>query len=115
MRRLLLLGVLLSCSPQPDPLFNREAFENKWWEIDSWGYNICFMAHEEEELFIYEEINDEWGIYWGGPFVYEEPGIYHIQDETLIVTQKDECWKIAGYGLLSYEVCDCTLMDWPKP
>lgn len=113
MNLIVLLATLFACTPEEE-LFDRNSFENEWWEIDTFGYNACFLVHSSHGIFIYEE---EYGVYPAGYWEYEEPGIYHVESESiddiesLEVKKKKDCWKISGYSILKIEACACTLIS----
>ena len=101
---IMIVLLMLGCSPAPQE-FDREAFEDKWWEFPQ--YPVCFNFHGTGDVLLYENrISNE------GPWYYCEPNYYEFKDgqELVQVTVEDECWKIEGYSeLASFIVCECTL------
>ncbi len=100
-----LLLLLFSCSNVGDDALNRELFENEWWELSS--LPICFNVHETGDLLIYDK-----GIYSEGPWKFEEPNSYIVQDNTIDVEQSGNCWNIYIRSQhLNDTACGCTLRD----
>ena len=104
---------LLSCVEFSQP-FERDKFENKWWEVQE--YSVCFNFHGSGDLLSYQDQELEKGE--GGRFVDEgewifyEPNEYEFLegDELISVTSNNDCWIIEGYSKLSpFTVCECTL------
>ena len=106
--RIFLLVLFLSCSPTTDVIsFDRSAFENEWWEINEYGYQAGFNFHESGDLLMYEE-----RIYTLGPFLFEEPNVYHsleYDEYSFLIYENDDCWKVEGYKDYTLDACVCTL------
>jgi hypothetical protein len=99
MKNLVVMLGLFSCYEQT--AFNREAFENKWWETNV--YPVCFNLHESGDLLLYEEsIRSE------GSWAFCEPNEYFVGDNSFAVTEEEECWKIKGLKQ-DLVACECTL------
>ena len=102
---ILLYYLILGCSTSD--LLDRESFENQWWEVQQ--YPVCFNFHtyEENELLIYQSVIEN-----HGPWEFVEPNQYEISDETLTVTQNEECWEVDGYKSYKIDACECSLISW---
>ena len=110
----LALLLLLSCVPSlDDQAFNREKFEDEWWEIQTLGYNICFLVRHDG---IVETFDPDYGISISGDWTYHEPGTYVVESQytnnpkTLTVKERNGCWNITGYSVLVVNACECTLL-----
>ena len=114
MRRLLIL-TLLSCTVPADS-FDKERFENTWWEIQE--YPVCFNFHESGDLLSYKDQTLEEG-QWGqfideGEWTFYEPNEYSVEDKTVFIFETEECWEIEGYFDNDNRIitaCDCTILQ----
>ena len=111
----LLALLAVSCTPEiENALFDRESFENNWWEINTIGYRACFFVDENGYVRIYEPGHSS---YIAGDWTYYEPGTYvvnsiHIEEpETLVVKKRNDCWNITGYTVFAINACECTLLE----
>tara|TARA_Y100000590_G_C15680584_1_gene999632 strand:- start:539 stop:880 length:342 start_codon:yes stop_codon:yes gene_type:complete len=113
LRLAIILLAFLACAPEQQELFDRSVFEDTWWEVNTLGYNACFLVHQSGEIFIFEP---DYGTYFAGSWEYEDPGMYHVESdslnnaEVLEIKKKKDCWKISGYSILKIEACACTLL-----
>jgi len=89
---------LLSCANIPQP-FERDEFENKWWEVQE--YSVCFNFHESGDLLSYQDQElekGEWGQFIDeGEWVFSEPNEYSVLDKSVFIYKKEECWEIEEY------------------
>ena len=100
-----LLLLLLSCSQVGNDTLNRGLFENRWWEFES--IKLCFNVHETGGLLIYDN-----NFYSEGPWTFEKPNSYIVQDDTFDVEQAGDCWNIYMHSQhLNDTACACTLVD----
>jgi len=106
------LLVLLSCVEFTT--FDREDFENTWWQMQE--YPICFNFHESGDLLSYEDQVLEEG-QWGrfideGEWVFYEPNEYSVEDQTVFVFETENCWEIEGYyDNRIITACECTILQ----
>jgi len=100
----MLIGLFLFLTACLSPAgFDPFVFENSWWELQE--YPACFNFHETGSFLVYENyITNE------GPWYFEEPNAYYIQDEQLEVFYKEECWEIRGYKNLNLTACECVIL-----
>ena len=104
---------LLSCVEFAPP-FEREEFENEWWEIQ--GHSMCFNFHESGDLLSYQEQILEEG-QWEqfveeGPWTFHIPNEYSVLDKSIFVYEDEECWEIEEYfDNKIITACECTLLN----
>jgi len=109
----LLLFTLLSCVESTDS-FDREAFENTWWQMQE--YPVCFNFHESGDLLSYEDQDLEEG-QWGrfvdeGEWTFCEPNEYSVADKTVFIFEAEDCWEIEGYyDNRIITACECTILQ----
>jgi len=111
--RYMLVFTLYSCS-QSTPLFNREQFEDKWWQLEE--YSICFNFHESGDLLSYQEQSveeNQWRRFIDeGEWVFCEPNEYSVADETIFVFEDGDCWEIEGYyNNRNITACECAILQ----
>ena len=104
---------LLSCVEFAPP-FEREKFEDEWWEIQE--YPVCFNFHESGTLFSYQPqvIEDrEWRrLIDEGQWEYHIPNEYSVLDKSIFVYENEDCWEIEEYyDNKVIKACECTLME----
>ena len=104
---------LLSCVEFADP-FDREKFENQWWEIQ--GYSLCFNFHESGDLLSYQDQileEGEWGQFVDeGEWTFHIPNEYSVIDKSIFVYEIEECWEIEEYfDNKIITACECTLLN----
>ena len=104
---------LLSCV-EFAPSFEREDFENTWWEIQ--GYSLCFNFHESGDLLSYQDqILDEgeWGQFIDeGEWIFHIPNEYSVIDKSIFIYENEECWEIEEYyDNKIITACECTLLN----
>ena len=109
----LLFLVLLSCA-EASLSFDREAFENEWWEIQE--YSVCFNFHESGDLLSYQqqEVGEgEWRRFVDeGEWAFYEPNEYSVLDKSVFIHEKEECWDIEGYfDNRIITACECTILQ----
>jgi len=102
---------LLSCV-ETSQQFERESFENKWWEVQE--YSVCFNFHESGDLLSYQhqEIREgEWGRFIDeGEWTFYEPNEYSVLDKSVFIYDKEVCWDIEGYfENKAITACECTM------
>ena len=104
---------LFSCVEFADP-FDREEFENQWWEIQ--GYSLCFNFHESGDLLSYQDQTleeGEWGQFIDeGEWTFHIPNEYSVLDKSIFAYENEECWEIEEY--LENRIitaCECTLLN----
>ena len=111
--RHLVLVLMLSCVEFSDT-FDRDAFENQWWQTQ--GYPICFNFHESGTLFSYQPQEIQVG-HWRqlideGQWEYRIPNEYSVLDKSIFVYESEECWEIEEYyDNKVITACECTLME----
>jgi hypothetical protein len=108
----LLIFTLLSCV-KPTNSFDREDFENTWWQMQE--YPICFNFHESGDLLSYEDQvleEDQWGRFIDeGKWIFYEPNEYSVEDQTVFIFKTEDCWEIEGYyDNKIITACECTIL-----
>ena len=109
----IILVSMLSCVEFSD-VFERDAFENQWWETQ--GYPMCFNFHESGTLFSYQPQELQVG-HWRqvideGQWQYHIPNEYSVLDKSIFVYEDEECWEIEEfYDAKVITACECTLME----
>ena len=101
---------LLSCVEFSQP-FERNSFENEWWEVQE--YSVCFNFHESGDLLSYQnqDIRDgQWGRFvYEGEWTFIEPNEYSVLDKSIFIYEEEECWKIEEYfENKAITACECT-------
>ena len=104
---------LLSCVEFTAP-FEREKFENEWWEIQE--YPVCFNFHESGTLFSYQpqiiEDNQWRRLIDEGEWEFHTPNEYSVLDKSIFIYESEECWEIEEfYDAKVITACECTLLD----
>ena len=105
--------ILLSCT-ESTASFDREGFENEWWQLQE--YPICFNFHESGDLLSYEEQILEEG-QWGqfideGKWIFCEPNEYAVEDKTILIFESEDCWEIEGYyDNRIITACSCAILQ----
>jgi len=104
------VAFLLSCV-EPSQSFEREGFENEWWEVQE--YSVCFNFHESGDLLSYQQqdiIGDRWGRFVDeGEWTFYEPNEYSVLDKSIFIYEEEECWKIEEYfENKPITACECT-------
>jgi len=102
---------LLSCVDFSQS-FERDEFENKWWEVQE--YSVCFNFHESGDLLSYQQQEleaGEWGRFIDeGEWIFYEPNEYSVLDESVFIYKKEECWEIEGYfENKNITACECVM------
>ena len=111
--RLLPAILLISCV-EFAPAFEREKFENEWWEIQQ--YPVCFNFHKSGTLFSFQPQEIQVG-HWRqlideGQWEYNIPNEYSVLDKSIFVYESEECWEIEEYyDNKVITACECTLME----
>tara|TARA_B100001123_G_C15254331_1_gene1004067 strand:- start:1309 stop:1653 length:345 start_codon:yes stop_codon:yes gene_type:complete len=109
----IILVSMLSCVEFSNA-FERDAFENQWWETQ--GYPMCFNFHESGTLFSYQPQELQVG-HWRqlideGQWEYHIPNEYSVLDKSIFVYEDKECWEIEEfYDAKVITACECTLLD----
>ena len=103
--------LLLSCVEFSQP-FERDSFENEWWELQE--YSLCFNFHESGDLLSYQqqELEEgEWGRFIDeGEWTFYEPNEYSVLDKSVFIYREEECWKIEEYFENKVIVaCECMI------
>ena len=104
---------LLSCV-EFAPVFQREEFENKWWETQD--YPLCFNFHESGDLLSYQEQAFEEG-QWRqfideGEWNFHIPNEYSVLDKSIFIYENENCWDIEEYFDNRIVIaCECTLLN----
>ena len=111
--KFILCFFLLSCV-EFAPAFEREKFENEWWEIQ--GYSLCFNFHESGDLLSYQDQileEGEWGQFVDeGEWSFHTPNEYSVLDKSIFVYETEECWEIEEYfDNRIITACECTLLN----
>jgi hypothetical protein len=96
------------------PQFEREEFENEWWEIE--GYSMCFNFHESGDLLSYQDQileEGEWGQFIDeGEWAFHTPNEYSVLDKSIFAYENEECWEIEEYfDNRIITACECTLLN----
>ena len=111
--RHILCFFLLSCV-EFAPTFEREKFENEWWEIQE--YPICFNFHESGDLLSYQpqQLKErEWRRFTDeGEWVFHTPNEYAVLDKSIFAYENEDCWDIEEYyDNKIITACNCTLLN----
>jgi len=109
----LIFSILLSCA-EASQAFDREDFENTWWELQE--YPVCFNFHESGDLLSYQDQHIEEG-QWGrfvdeGEWTFCDPNKYSVADKTVFIFEAEGCWEIEGYyDNRIITACACTILQ----
>ena len=105
--------LLLSCV-EFATVFEREKFENIWWETQD--YPLCFNFHESGDLLSYQEQalrEGEWGRFINeGEWDFRVPNEYSVLDKSIFIYENEDCWDIEEYyDNRIITACECTILN----